>query len=143
MASSKDEEEQRRLNGEEVTRESMLVVHKSTSGRLLQAATTAKESDHGGSDQSLPDDVIGSKESADRLPQASGDSFSVTRNVMASGKKWFKRPQIWRQKAKPPVPQEKEICPEYGAGWFSLFSFQWITPIISVSQLVRKVLVPC
>lgn len=32
----------------------------------------------------------------------------------------------------PPVPEEREVCREYNAGFFSLVYFQWIAPLMSV-----------
>lgn len=37
-------------------------------------------------------------------------------------------------KRKPaPVPDEREVCPEYTAGFFSLLTFQWMSRIMTAS----------
>lgn len=33
----------------------------------------------------------------------------------------------------PPVPEEREECREYKAGWFSLLTWNWVTPLMTVS----------
>ncbi|KAJ6037891.1 2-alkenal reductase [Penicillium canescens] len=33
----------------------------------------------------------------------------------------------------PPIPEERSVCPEYGAGIFNIISFQWIASLMHVS----------
>lgn len=45
-------------------------------------------------------------------------------------KPWYKQPNPLRWGKIPPVSQEKEVCPEHKAGFFSLLFFQWIAPLM-------------
>ncbi len=46
-------------------------------------------------------------------------------------KPWYKQPNPLRWGKTPPVSSEREVCPEHTAGFFSLLSFQWISPLMS------------
>lgn len=37
---------------------------------------------------------------------------------------------LFKHRTPPPIPSEREPCPEYKAGWFSQISFQWINPLM-------------
>jgi hypothetical protein len=50
-------------------------------------------------------------------------------------KKWYKRANPLKWGPKPPVPKERGVCPEYQAGWFSLLTFQWMAPLMTVSTI--------
>lgn len=45
-------------------------------------------------------------------------------------KPWYKQPNPLRWGKTPPVPQEREVSPEYKAGFFSTLTFQWIAPLM-------------
>ena len=32
------------------------------------------------------------------------------------------------------IPEERETCPEYKAGFFSLLTFSWMSPLMAVSN---------
>jgi hypothetical protein len=49
-------------------------------------------------------------------------------------KRWYKKANPLRWGPKPPVPKTREVCPEYQAGWFSLITFQWMAPLMTVSR---------
>ena len=42
----------------------------------------------------------------------------------------------FKRKIKPPVPDERTICPEYGANFWSLLTFQWMAPVMEVREHV-------
>lgn len=46
-------------------------------------------------------------------------------------KPWYKQPNPLRWGKIAPVPYEKEVCPEYHAGFFNSLVFQWIAPLMS------------
>ena len=52
-----------------------------------------------------------------------------------SKKSWYRRldPLQWRKV--PPVPTERTVCPEYGAGFFSMLTFQWMSSIMTTGYL--------
>jgi hypothetical protein len=51
-------------------------------------------------------------------------------------KKWYKKANPLKWGPKPPVPKTREVSPEYKAGWFSLITFQWMAPLMTVSNTV-------
>jgi hypothetical protein len=46
-------------------------------------------------------------------------------------KPWYKQPNPLRWGKIPPVPDEKQECPEHKAGFFSSLVFHWIAPLMS------------
>ncbi|KAK4127358.1 hypothetical protein N657DRAFT_565667 [Parathielavia appendiculata] len=70
----------------------------------------------------------------DRL-QSSATATSVT-TATATGnfpeqKPWYRQPNPLRWGKIPPVPIEKEECPEHKAGFLSSLVFHWIAPLMS------------
>ncbi|KAK4151811.1 ATP-binding cassette transporter YOR1 [Chaetomidium leptoderma] len=57
-------------------------------------------------------------------------STSATARVPEQ-KPWYKQPNPLRWGKIPPVPKEKDVCPEHKAGFFSSLVFQWIAPMMS------------
>ena len=45
-------------------------------------------------------------------------------------KKWYRRLNPLKWRSKPPIPKEREVCPEYQAGFFSSLTFAWMGPIM-------------
>lgn len=54
-----------------------------------------------------------------------------TREERASGKRFFS--WLTRTRPPPPYPSERTVSPEYTAGIFSRLTFQWMSPMMSVS----------
>lgn len=53
--------------------------------------------------------------------------------------KWYKtNPLKWG--AIPPVPKEREVCPEYTANFFSRLTWQWMQPCEYLQAHVRRFL---
>lgn len=50
----------------------------------------------------------------------------------AKKKPWYKRMNPLKRSRKPPVPKERIVSREYGANLFSLLTFQWMAPIMTV-----------
>jgi len=46
-------------------------------------------------------------------------------------KPWYKRMNPLKRGHKPPVPKQRIVSREYGAGFLSLLTFQWMAPIMS------------
>ncbi|KAK7734458.1 ATP-binding cassette transporter yor1 [Botryosphaeria dothidea] len=45
---------------------------------------------------------------------------------------WLDKANPLKRSNKPPVPEQREVSREYGAGFFSLLTFQWMAPLMSV-----------
>lgn len=56
---------------------------------------------------------------------------AVTTNQLPEQKPWYKQPNPLRWGKIPPVPKEKEVCPEHTAGFFNSLVFQWIAPLMN------------
>lgn len=55
-------------------------------------------------------------------------------NAEKPKKKWYKRLNPLKRRPKPPVPQERTVSREYTAGFFSLVTFQWMAPLMTVCR---------
>jgi len=65
------------------------------------------------------------------MATATSVTSTTATNRLPEPKPWYKQPNPLRWGAIPPVPAEKEVCPEHTAGFFSLLVFQWIAPLMS------------
>ena len=63
----------------------------------------------------------------------SAASTTPTTHANYKQKPWYKQPNPLRWGKIPPVPQERKVCPEHKAGFFSLLFFQWMAPLMTVS----------
>jgi ATP-binding cassette subfamily C (CFTR/MRP) protein 1 len=52
---------------------------------------------------------------------------------------WLTRLNPLKRSRKPPVPEHRAVSPEYRAGFFSLLTFEWMSPIMFVSLLAMKI----
>lgn len=59
-------------------------------------------------------------------------SDAKSSTIRSRKKKWYRNVNPLRWGEKPPVPEKRSVCPEYGASWFSLVTFQWMAPLMSV-----------
>ncbi len=50
-------------------------------------------------------------------------------------KAWYKRLNPLKRSQKPPVPKDREVSKEYGASFFSILTFQWMSPLMRVRGL--------
>jgi hypothetical protein len=50
--------------------------------------------------------------------------------------KWYRRLNPLRWQTPPPVPEERTASREYGASFFSIVSFQWMSPLMRVSMAI-------
>lgn len=46
--------------------------------------------------------------------------------------KWYRKFNPLRLRSIPPVPKERQVSKEYGAGFFSIVTFQWMSSIMTV-----------
>lgn len=62
------------------------------------------------------------------------NSYATTgSNVeVVKAKPWYKQLNPLRWGAIPPVPSQREFSHEHGAGFFSLLTFQWMRPLMTV-----------
>ncbi len=54
----------------------------------------------------------------------------------AAKKAWYKRLNPLKRGHKPPVPKERVVSREYEAGFFSRLTFQWMSPLMRVCNLI-------
>ncbi|KAF9692397.1 hypothetical protein EKO04_009468 [Ascochyta lentis] len=59
------------------------------------------------------------------------DSETSTRSSIRKKKKFYKRLNPLKWGPKPPIPKEREVCPEYTASLLSRISFQWMQPLMA------------
>ncbi len=71
-----------------------------------------------------------SKSYATTASALSGATVSTTE---PEKKSWYKNLNPLRWGALSPPPQERAISREYGAGFLSMMTFQWMAPLMSVS----------
>lgn len=70
-------------------------------------------------------------------------SYATTASAISAQPEEPAKPKGWYRKLNPlkwggipPVPKEREVSREYNASFLSLVYFQWMAPIMSVSNLV-------
>jgi len=54
-------------------------------------------------------------------------------------KPWYKQPNPMRWGKIPPVPTERDVCPEYKASFLSQLFFGWMQPLMQVGSVRRAV----
>lgn len=69
---------------------------------------------------------------------ASGASVTTTVPSVVKQKPWYKTPNPMRWGSIPPIPTERRVSREATAGWFSLLTFQWMAPVMTVSALYLR-----
>ncbi|KAL2016707.1 hypothetical protein VTK56DRAFT_3170 [Thermocarpiscus australiensis] len=65
------------------------------------------------------------------IATATSKSSVTAAGGLPEQKPWYKQPNPLRWGKIPPVPKEREVCPEYKAGFFSSLTFQWIASLMS------------
>lgn len=86
----------------------------------------------------LPQAVVVDEEklqAADSSRSASGDEAKapdMTLQPPAPKKKWHQRLNPLRWQTPPPVPDERTPSREYGASFFNIITFQWMSPLMRV-----------
>ncbi|KAF2794971.1 ABC multidrug transporter-like protein [Melanomma pulvis-pyrius CBS 109.77] len=60
------------------------------------------------------------------------DDVSDTKSSASTNKRWYKKLNPLKRGKKPPVPETRAVCREYQASWFSLITFQWMAPLMTV-----------
>jgi ATP-binding cassette subfamily C (CFTR/MRP) protein 1 len=84
----------------------------------------------------LPATKIKSAVSSNSEGDGSGEDSIQTATVgEAKGKKWYKRLNPLKRSKKPPVPKERTVSREYGASFFSLLTFHWMAPLMTVRNV--------
>jgi hypothetical protein len=79
----------------------------------------------------------GRRSSLDRIRSTATDASATTQATTTlpthkKGNKWYHNINPLRWGAVPPLPDERQPCPEHKAGFFSLLTFQWMTPLMTV-----------
>ncbi|PGH16379.1 hypothetical protein AJ80_05229 [Polytolypa hystricis UAMH7299] len=47
-------------------------------------------------------------------------------------KRWYRRLNPLRWGGIPPLPEQRQVSPEYGASWYNQITFNWMTPVMRV-----------
>jgi ATP-binding cassette subfamily C (CFTR/MRP) protein 1 len=74
-------------------------------------------------------------QAADSSRSASGDEAKAPDVILqppTPKKKWYQRLNPLRWQEPPPVPEERTPSRETGAGFFSVVTFQWMSPLMRV-----------
>jgi hypothetical protein len=83
--------------------------------------------------------ILEAKEEGSRLDRtksyatdASVTTAATSRHPERDSKPWYKTSNPLRWGKIPPIPTERDVSPEYKAGFFSLLFFGWMSPIMTV-----------
>lgn len=60
-------------------------------------------------------------------------------HVQENNEPWYRRLNALRSRRKIPVPKERTVSREYGAGFFSLLTFQWMAPLMKVHPVLQAI----
>ncbi|PSN60350.1 hypothetical protein BS50DRAFT_593794 [Corynespora cassiicola Philippines] len=131
-SSSLDEKEKEwRLNDQEVAANSTKEYEPIVT-EPLEAVGTEKELGANGDKQNSRKNLSRLQSGTSGISEFSEDTSDTKSSTIARRKKWYKRMNPLKWGPKPPVPEKREISPEYGASFLSLFTFQWMGPIMTV-----------
>lgn len=64
------------------------------------------------------------------------DELSETKSAASAKRKWYKKMNPLKWGKKPPIPETRIVCREYNAGLFSRLTFQWMNPLMRVSEIL-------
>lgn len=92
------------------------------------------DSDLSSSDHSKQKEQEGQEHASRTLTTTTTTSSMTVESQIGSPEKksWYRRLNPFKRSTKPPVPKERRISPEYGASFFSLLTFQWMAPLMSM-----------
>jgi ATP-binding cassette subfamily C (CFTR/MRP) protein 1 len=71
------------------------------------------------------------------VTDASVTTAATSRHPERDSKPWYKTPNPLRWGKIPPIPKERDVCPEYSASFFSMLFFQWMAPLMTVGLFPR------
>ncbi|KAJ6161271.1 ABC transporter integral membrane type 1, partial [Penicillium chermesinum] len=77
----------------------------------------------------------------DSAPRAAGSEETKNPDLQVrslepvKGREWSRRLNPLRWQSIPPVPEQRSVSKEYGAGFFSIISFQWMSSLMNVGYL--------
>lgn len=91
-----------------------------------------KGEESGNNDEEEETDLKLTKSHATDTSAVSGATSSV---APPAKKPWYKNLNPLRWGGIPPVPTERKVSREYKAGFLSLVTFQWMTPLMTVRAL--------
>lgn len=60
-------------------------------------------------------------------------------HVQENSKPWYRRLNALKSRGEIPVPKERTVSREYGAGFFSMLTFQWMAPLMKVHLLLQAI----
>lgn len=92
------------------------------------------QDDHGSSE--TDSDNAEERRNALAATRSAATDVSVDAEALAarpSDRPWYKKLNPLRWGAVPPIPTERGVSREYGAGFFSHLTFNWMSPLMTVS----------
>lgn len=60
-------------------------------------------------------------------------------HVQKHSKPWYRRLNALKSRREIPVPKKRTVSREYGAGFFSMLTFQWMAPLMNVHLLLQAI----
>ena len=108
----------------------------------LEYASTdsISESDEAAPSEKSPDHAVYDKDDrpqAHRTTTTTSTAFSALSTEAALStiekppKPWYRRLNPLKWSKEPPIPKKRVVCPEYNAGFFSMLTFQWMSPLMT------------
>lgn len=99
---------------------------------------SSHEGDHGTSET----DTVDAEERRNALAATRSVATDASVNVEAlaarpTDRPWYKKLNPLRWGAIPPVPAERGISREYGASFLSHLTFNWMSPLMTVSIIIQ------
>jgi len=66
---------------------------------------------------------------------AESNGSDSQKSIVQEKQTWSEKLNPLKRKHKPPIPRERGVCPEYNANFWSLLTFQWMAPLMHVSNV--------
>lgn len=107
----------------------------------LQTVGTAQELQDAGekhaSDTKHQPGVVKRASYSSDVSSSDGGLETKSQSTQDQHDSWLDRANPLKKSNKPPVPTQRDVSREHGAGFFSLLTFQWMAPLMSVSRRTR------
>ena len=71
----------------------------------------------------------------------SSDDVVGAKSEASGRRKWYRRLNLLRPGKKPEIPETRQVSREYHAGFLSVLTFQWMAPLMSVSNILAENLI--
>lgn len=99
----------------------------------LQSVAIQDDEKHGSEKRSQPGTVKRDSYSSGDTGSDSGPGTKA--EPTQDQRSWLDKANPLKKSTKPPVPEQRGVSREHGAGFFSVLTFQWMAPLMSVSRM--------